>query len=93
MDLRNEVRKSHMGSPTWGDGSATDWKKAAETIGNDILDIAPHWLIIVGGIDYQLDLTGVHQFPIKLKVPNKLIYSGHFYGFSWGPGVIWNIMS
>lgn len=93
MDLRNEVRKSHMGTPTWGDGSATDWKKAAEKIGNDILDIAPHWLIIVGGIDYQLDLTGAHQFPVKLKVPNKLIYSGHFYGFSWGPGVIWNIMS
>jgi aryl-phospho-beta-D-glucosidase BglC (GH1 family) len=29
MDLRNEVRKSDMGTPTWGDGSVTDWKKAA----------------------------------------------------------------
>jgi endoglucanase len=49
-----------MGTPTWGDGSQTDWKKAAETIGNSILAVAPHWLIIVGGIDYQLDLKGVH---------------------------------
>jgi endoglucanase len=49
-----------MGTPTWGDGSQTDWKKAAETIGNSILAVAPHWLIIVGGIDYQLDLKGIY---------------------------------
>lgn len=48
-----------MGSPTWGDNSNTDWKKAAETVGNKILSVAPHWLIIVGGLTYQLDLTGV----------------------------------
>lgn len=93
MDLRNQIRKSHMGSPTWGDNSKTDWKKAAQTVGNKILSVAPHWLIIVGGLTYQLDLTGVFQHPVKLNVPNKLIYSGHFYSFSWGPDVIWNIMS
>lgn len=82
-----------MGSPTWGDNSKTDWKKAAQTVGNKILSVAPHWLIIVGGLTYQLDLTGVFQHPVKLNIPNKLIYSGHFYSFSWGPDVIWNIMS
>jgi len=66
---------------------------AAENIGNQIQKIAPHWLIIVGGINYQLDLTGVHQHPIRLNIPNKLVYTGHFYGFSWGPDMIWSIMS
>jgi len=33
---------------------------AAENIGNQIQKIAPHWLIIVGGINYQLDLTGAY---------------------------------
>jgi hypothetical protein len=46
----------------------------------------------VGGINYQLDLTGVMDHPIRLDIPNKLVYSGHFYGFSWGP-VLWAMMS
>ena len=37
----------------------------------------------MSGLDYQLDLTGVHTSPLTLKVPNKLVYTGHFYGFSW----------
>ena len=65
---------------------------AAQTIGNDLQDIAPHWLIFVGGIDYQLDLTKVYEYPIKLKIPNKLVYTGHFYGFSWVFGM-WDIRS
>lgn len=47
----------------------------------------------MGGIDYQLNLRGVMEHPIELEVPNKLVYSGHFYGFSWGPSVIWSLMS
>jgi len=27
--LRNEIRPSYVGQPTWGDGSKFDWKKAA----------------------------------------------------------------
>jgi hypothetical protein len=30
-----------------------------------------------------LDFTDVIHHPIKLHVPNKLVYTGHFYGFSW----------
>jgi len=30
MDLRNEIRKSEFGKPTWGDGNIkTDWRQAA----------------------------------------------------------------
>ena len=82
-----------MKIPTWGSGNKdTDWQIAAENIGNQIQDIAPHWLIIVGGIDYQLDLTGVLKKPVNLKIQNKLVYSGHFYGFSWVFGV-WDLRS
>lgn len=54
----------------------------AQKIGNKILEIAPHWLIIVGGLNYQLDLTRAKNHPIVLNVPNKLVYTGHLYGFS-----------
>ena len=51
MDLRNEIRKANGFIPTWGDGNEkTDWRLAAEKIGNQILEIAPDWLIIVGGL-------------------------------------------
>jgi hypothetical protein len=50
-------------------------------------------LIIVGGLNYQLDLTAVLDKPIQLRSPNKLVYSGHFYGFSWGPEFIWKFIS
>ena len=65
---------------------------AAEKAGNKVLDIAPHWLIFVGGLDYQLDLTGVMDHPIRLNIPKKLVYTGHFYGFSWIFGM-WDIRS
>lgn len=68
---------------------------AAERVGNQIQQIAPHWLIIVGGIFYQIDLTGVKEHPVRLKIPNKLIYSGHLYNFSWPAWVIikWKVSS
>lgn len=50
-------------------------------------------LIIVGGLNYQLDLRPVLQHPISLKAEKKLVYSGHFYGFSWGPFVLWDTVS
>ena len=43
----------------------------------------PHWLIFIGGLNYQLDLTPAFHHPIKLSVPNKLVYTGHLYEWSW----------
>jgi hypothetical protein len=45
---------------------------------------------MVGGIDYQLDFSKVIDHPIKLHIPNKLVYTGHFYGFSWVFGM-WDV--
>ena len=81
-------------NPTWGDKNPqTDWHMAAQKIGRELQTIAPDWLIIVGGLFYQMDLTGVYQHPIKLNIPNKLVYSGHIYGFSWPMWVVvlWKI--
>lgn len=93
MDMRNQIRKANGLEPSWGDGNPkTDWKRAAEISSEIALKHAPHWLILIGGINYQLDLTGVKDFPIKLSIPNKLVYTGHFYGFSW-PIPSWNVYS
>jgi hypothetical protein len=65
MDLRNELRKAHGLVPTWGDGNLlTDWKRAAKISADKVQDIAPHWLILVSGLDYQLDLTRVERSPL-----------------------------
>ncbi len=89
-DLDNEPH----GAATWGDGNPrTDWRLAAEAAGNAILAVNPHWLIFVEGIEtYDGDaywwggnLEGAGQFPVRLSVPNKLVYSPHDYGPSVGP--------
>ncbi len=93
IDLRNEIRPSYVGRPTWGDGSKFDWRQAAQTAADRIHRKAPDMLIIVGGLNYQLDFKGVLQHPLELKIPNKLVYSGHIYSFSWGPEVQWEAVS
>jgi endoglucanase len=84
-DLANEPH----GPATWGDGNpSTDWRLAAEQAGNAILAVSPDWLIIVEGIEqYHGDfywwggnLEGAGQYPVRLSVPDKLVYSAHDYG-------------
>jgi hypothetical protein len=42
-----------------------------------------------------MDLTGVYNHPIRLRIPNKLVYTGHIYGFSWPEWVVimWKVGS
>lgn len=84
-DLHNEPR----GAATWGSGDRkTDWRLAAERAGNAILAVNPDWLILVQGIEnYQGDwywwggnLEGVGASPVRLTVPDKLVYAIHDYG-------------
>src|SRR5216683_1372576 len=84
-DLANEPH----GPATWGDGNqSTDWRLAAEQAGNAILAVNPDWLIIVEGIEqYHGDaywwggnLEGAGQYPVRLSVADKLVYSAHDYG-------------
>lgn len=91
-DLKNEPH----GAATWGTGDvATDWRLAAERAGNAVLAVAPHWLIVVEGIGGNVEgqqlpghwwggnLEGAATWPVRLDVPNRLVYSPHEYG----PGV------
>jgi hypothetical protein len=39
--------------------------------------MAPHWLVIVAGLNYQKILKPLYNDPLKLDIPNKLIYTGH----------------
>lgn len=83
-DLHNEPH----GAATWGSGdSATDWRLAAERVGNAIHEINPEWLIVVEGVGvfqnnsywWGGNLRGARDFPVRLNQANKLVYSVHEY--------------
>ena len=85
MDLRNQLRVAHGKEASWGDNNpVTDWMRAAKMVSDKVLYIASHWLIFISGLNYQIDLTKIRDHPIQLRVPDKLIYTGHFYSWSWG---------
>lgn len=83
-DLRNELRRGYNYiQPTWGSGDLkSDWKIAASKASSMVLDIAPHWLILVEGLSYATWLGDVKNSPLTLSVPNKLVYSSHDYSWS-----------
>ncbi|GAA3439277.1 hypothetical protein GCM10018954_088980 [Kutzneria kofuensis] len=88
-ELRNEIRPdpSQKLSPTWGDGNpATDWQAAAVRGGNAVLAVNPKLLVIVGGLNYQLDLKGVPAHPVTLSVPDRLVYAVHDYTWDHAVG-------
>lgn len=90
-DLHNEPH----GQASWGTNNVkTDWRLAAEKAGNAILKINPNWLIIVEGVETNVkdhpgnywwggNLSGIKEHPVRLDIPNQLVYSPHDYG----PGV------
>ena len=77
FDLRNELR----GGVTWGGAKETDWRGAALRAGEAVLKIDPSKLIVVEGINYASDLSGVSKNPISFSIPNRVVYSIHDY--SW----------
>ncbi|MBM3186152.1 MAG: cellulase family glycosylhydrolase [Bacteroidetes bacterium] len=97
-DLRNEVRPLRRNglplpkNPNWGRKNKRDWHLAATKAGNAIHTVQPNWLIVVEGINARVHFLSQLSFPhlkpiikkpIKLKIPNKLVYEIHNYSFSW----------
>jgi aryl-phospho-beta-D-glucosidase BglC (GH1 family) len=82
-DLHNEPH----GPATWGDGSASDWRLAAERAGNAILAVNPNWLIMVEGVEsassgnywWGGNLSNAGASPVRLNTPGRLVYSAHDY--------------
>lgn len=79
VDLRNELRS---GAQWGGSDPVLDWHAAAERGGNAILAENPSLLIMVEGTKYSLDFAGAANLPVRLAVPNRLVYSPHNYGWS-----------
>lgn len=107
-DLRNEPHMTNgvfteqsyfQNGPLWGAYHGTyyhdrDWHYVAETLGNRLLAVNPHLLIIVEGVQIYLDpdnnvlygglwgsnLEGVQYDPVVLSRPGQLVYSVHEYG-------------
>jgi endoglucanase len=88
LDLRNEPHGAATGGACWSCGGDNDWHLAAQRAGDAVLDINPHLLIVVEGVDsfennfywWGGNLMGVRSAPVRLKIPNQLVYSAHDYG-------------
>lgn len=88
FDLRNEPHNATTGGACWDCGSDHDWHLAAQRAGNAVLRINPRLLVFVEGVDaYNNDfawwggnLEGVRRSPVRLQIPNQLVYSAHSYG-------------
>jgi endoglucanase len=77
VNLRNEPR-----SPaTWGGPTATNWQAAAERGGDAVLSVNPNLLVIVEGVSYAGDLSGVQSVPVELDVPRRVVYEAHDYAW------------
>lgn len=88
-ELRNEIRPDATLAlrPTWGDGvPATDWRLAAQKAAAVVSQANPGLLIIVGGIDYQTDLSAFAAHPPVVAAPDKLIYAAHDYTWDRSAG-------
>lgn len=81
MSLRNELRGRRQ--------NPEDWyyyvRKGAKTIHKT----NPHVLVVVSGLNYDLDLSFLKDRPLRLKLDNKLVYEAHRYAFSKGGSEIW----
>lgn len=86
IDIKNEPH----GGATWGTGTATDWKLAAERASNRILAVAPEMLIFVEGIEdnptcssyghwWGGNLEPLQCYPLNIRA-DRLVLSPHVYG-------------
>lgn len=75
-DLRNEPR-GLWGTMTWN-MLATASERASEAL----LQLNPNWLMFVEGIGSANDCSGARSRPMKLSVPDRVVYSSHVYKWS-----------
>lgn len=75
-DLRNEPRG------LWGTMTWNMWATAAEKASEALLAMQPNWLMFVEGISSANDCSGARTRPVKLSVPDRVVYSSHVYSWS-----------
>jgi endoglucanase len=91
-DLSNEPWNTDTDGACWGCGIVErDWRLAAERAGAAIQQVSPRWLIFVQGVNKTPgsgfgwrggNLAGVAQFPVRLPVAGKLVYTAHDFGLA-----------
>ena len=91
VDLHNEPH----GEACWGCGDPRrDWAAAATRAGNAVLEENPRLLVIIEGVQHQGNgagtwwgggLADVRRHPIRLDVPDRVVYSPHDYPSSIHP--------
>eukprot|EP00811_Abedinium_folium_P034007 NODE_6927_length_1625_cov_3.707610.p1 GENE.NODE_6927_length_1625_cov_3.707610~~NODE_6927_length_1625_cov_3.707610.p1 ORF type:complete len:399 (-),score=78.16 NODE_6927_length_1625_cov_3.707610:228-1424(-) len=87
MDIRNEPRKSHGVAPEWGTGGPQkDWAAAAQRAAVAVLAVNPNILIIVEGLDFATDLSGMPAKPLHLTegLVGHVMYEVHDYTWFHG---------
>lgn len=78
-DLRNEPR-GLWGTMTWRMLAASH-EKASEAL----LQLNPNWLMFIEGVSSANDCSGARHRPIKLSIPDRVVYQSHVYAWSgWG---------
>jgi hypothetical protein len=91
IDVKNEPhgRCDKTDAATWDESSSqTNWKHFVEQAAARIHAVNRNLLILVEGIECYKNIWGwwggnlvpVKEHPIKLGVPNKLVYAPHEYG-------------
>ncbi|WP_046734053.1 cellulase family glycosylhydrolase [Streptomyces humi] len=87
IDLHNEPHDPAC----WGCGDVSvDWRLAAQRAGNAVLSVNPELLVFVEGVQtfngvsgwWGGNLMGVAQYPVRLDVANRVVYSAHDYATS-----------
>ncbi|XP_076938600.1 glycosyl hydrolase 5 family protein-like isoform X2 [Bidens hawaiensis] len=76
MSLRNELRGRRQNIQTW----YKYMQKGAERVHA----VNPDVLVIVSGLNYDLDLSFLQKNPVTLSFSKKLVFEIHWYGFSDG---------
>lgn len=81
IDLLNEPH----GKATYGsDDPSTDWRLFVESAIPQFQQRYPNasFLFVVEGINWGHDLSLYKQYPLRLSIPNRVVFSPHVYGKS-----------
>ncbi|KAK1428954.1 hypothetical protein QVD17_17795 [Tagetes erecta] len=78
MSLRNEFRGSRQ--------NANEWRRWVREGTTEIHRVNPNVLILISGLNYDLDFTALKTRPMELDdtLLNKIVYEAHRYSFSGG---------
>ncbi|KAI3817525.1 hypothetical protein L1987_11319 [Smallanthus sonchifolius] len=79
MSLRNELRGSRQNLKTW-----YKYVYPLKTCAERVHATNPSVLVIISGLNYDLDLSFLQTNPVSLSFSNKLVFEIHWYGFSDG---------